>query len=108
MLANRMTASHTSSMERGARKVKVTVSLSSDLLRRLDSRRKKGKQSRSAAIEAAIAAEDRAERKRQLEEEIRAYYAEGDPEGDAISKWMGQAMKKIDFDDDGGSKRRKR
>jgi metal-responsive CopG/Arc/MetJ family transcriptional regulator len=70
-------------VDRGARKVKVTISVSSDLLRRLDARRKKGKQSRSAAIEAAIAAEDRAERKRQLDEEIRAYYAQPEPEEDA-------------------------
>jgi len=92
-------------MDPGARKVKVTVSLSSDLLRRLDARRKKGKQSRSAAIEAAIAAEDRAERKRQLDEEIDAYYAQPEPEEDvafsiALSKASMQAVARSGADDD--------
>ena len=105
MLARGMTKGHTPFMDRGARKVKVTVSLSSDLLRRLDSRRKKEKQSRSAAIEAAIAAEDRAERKRQLDEEIIAYYAQPESAEDvafslALSKASIQALARSEAGDD--------
>ena len=105
MLAKRMGARHTSPVGSGARKVKVTISVSSDLLRRLDARRKKGKQSRSAAIEAAIAAEERAERKRQLDEEIRAYYAEPESPEDvamsqALTRMAIQALAQSDAADD--------
>lgn len=105
MLAKRMAERHTSSVDSGARKVKVTISVSSDLLRRLDARRKKGKQSRSAAIEAAIAAEERSERKRKLDEEIRAYYAEPESAEDAalslaLTKMAARTWAQSDIADD--------
>ncbi|HEY2029133.1 MAG TPA: ribbon-helix-helix protein, CopG family [Myxococcales bacterium] len=83
----------------------MTISVSSDLLRRLDARRKKGKQSRSAAIEAAIAADDRAERKRKLDEEIRAYYAEPESAEDvamskALTRMAIQALAQSEAGDD--------
>ena len=57
-----------------ARKVKVTISLSSSALKALDQRRGR-RLSRSAAIEADIEEGNRAARQRALDEEIRAYYS---------------------------------
>jgi hypothetical protein len=89
-----------------ARKVKVTVSISSGALKALDQRRGR-KLSRSAAIEADIEERNRAARQRALEEEVRAYYAAGDPEGDAISEAMGRIVKTMNFDDDVPKRKRR-
>jgi metal-responsive CopG/Arc/MetJ family transcriptional regulator len=91
-------------MEKGERKVKVTISVSSDLLRRLD-RRRKGRLSRSAAIEAAIDESDRAARRKELEEEIRAYYsvpptAEETAMSKALGRLAAQAWAQSDAKDD--------
>jgi metal-responsive CopG/Arc/MetJ family transcriptional regulator len=86
-------------MEKGSRRVKLTVSLSSDLVKRIEKRRKKGV-SRSEMFEQMLTEGDRAARQRELEEEVRAYYAAGDPEGDAISQSYAKMVKKLRIDDD--------
>jgi hypothetical protein len=90
----------------GARKVKVTLSLSSKALKGLDQRRGR-KLSRSAAIEADIEESNKAARQRALEEEVRAYYAAGDPEGEAISEATGRIVKTMNFDDDVPKRKRR-
>jgi metal-responsive CopG/Arc/MetJ family transcriptional regulator len=61
-------------MDKGSRRVKLTVSLSSDLVKRIEKRRKKGV-SRSEMFEQMLEESDRAARKRALDEEIEAYYS---------------------------------
>jgi hypothetical protein len=69
-----MTAGNTKRMDKGSRRVKLTVSLSSDLLRRIEKRRGKGV-SRSAMFEQMLEESDRAARREALREELRAYYS---------------------------------
>ena len=52
----------------------MTVSLSADLVRRLDKERRKGTP-RSRILEAWIEERDKLRRQRDLEKEVRAYYA---------------------------------
>jgi hypothetical protein len=74
-----------------ARKVKVTVSLSSSALKALDQRRGR-KLSRSAAIEADIEGSNKAARQRALDEEIRAYYSvPPTKEDEELSDWLHRA-----------------
>jgi hypothetical protein len=73
-LRSGITGGNTEGMNRGSRRVKLTVSLSSDLVRRIDGRRKKGT-SRSAMFEQMLEESERAARKAALREELRAYYA---------------------------------
>jgi metal-responsive CopG/Arc/MetJ family transcriptional regulator len=61
-------------MDKGSRRVKLTVSLSSDLVKRIEKRRKKGV-SRSQVFEQMLSEGERAVRQRELEEEVRAYYS---------------------------------
>ena len=57
-----------------SRRVRITVSLSADLVRRLDQGRRKGIP-RSRLLEEWIEDRDKLRRQRELEEEVRAYYA---------------------------------
>lgn len=93
-------------MNKGTRRVKLTLSLSSDLVRRIEKRRGKGV-SRSRMVEQMLEESERAARKRALDEEITAYYAKGDPEGEAISRAAARLAKKLQIDDS-PAKRRKR
>jgi metal-responsive CopG/Arc/MetJ family transcriptional regulator len=61
-------------MEKGSRRVKLTLSLSSDLVRRIEKHRRKG-MSRSAVFEQMLEESEGAARKRELDAEIEAYYA---------------------------------
>jgi hypothetical protein len=74
-----------------ARKVKVTLSLSSKALKGLDLRRGR-KLSRSAAIEADIEESNRAARQRAHEEEVRAYYSKPPTKDEEeLSKFLSRA-----------------
>lgn len=56
------------------RRVRVTLSLSADWVRRIDKSRK-GKTPRSRAVEALLEEGELLRKQRDLDEEIRAYYA---------------------------------
>jgi metal-responsive CopG/Arc/MetJ family transcriptional regulator len=91
-------------MARAARKVKVTLSISSSVLKTLDQRRGR-KTSRSAAVEADIEDGNRAARQRALDEEIIAYYSVPPTEEEKeLSKFLhraaAQAMARSEAADD--------
>src|SRR5437660_7876514 len=86
----------------------VTVSLASDLLRRIDQKSRKRHASRSRVVEEQLLTAERLERQAALDKEIEEYYAQGDLEGEAISKWVGQAMSSLQIDDEPAPKRKRR
>lgn len=85
--------------------MRLTLSLSSDLVRRIEKRRGKGV-SRSRMVEEMLEESERAARKGALDAEISAYYGAGDPEGDAISRAAARMAKKLRIDDSPGKRRK--
>jgi predicted transcriptional regulator len=87
---------------------RVTISLASDLLRRIDEESRKRHEPRSRVMEEQLLSAERQKRQAALDKEIEEYYAQGDPEGEAISKWAGQAMSSLQLDDEPAPKRKRR
>ena len=77
-------------------------------LRRIDEKSRKTHTPRSRVMEEELLNAERLVRQAALDKEIEEYYAQGDPEGEAISKWVGSGMRELNLDDDAPAKRRRR
>jgi len=86
------------------RKAKVSVSLSADVVERIDRRAKSEHSTRSAVLESLLRDAERLSSERTLAAEVEAYYRGGDAEGDAISRASSRAARKLEVDKPRGRK----
>ena len=90
------------------KRVRVTLSVSGETLRRIDAGRAKGT-SRSAAIEALLRAWLREQDRKELEEEVRAYYARPQTADEiSLSRGLAKATRRLVIDEPEMKKRRAR
>jgi len=81
------------------KRVRVTVSLPADLVRRLDRKRATGT-SRSRVVEALLEDSDKRQRQGDLDAEVEEYYRKwATEEDDAIAKASGRAARRLRIDD---------
>jgi len=81
------------------KRVRVTVSLPADLVRRLDRKRRKGTP-RSRIVEALLEEADKRREASELEAEIDEYYRKrATEEDDAIARAAGKAAKRLQIDE---------
>jgi len=81
------------------KRVRVTVSLPADLVRRLDRKRGKGTP-RSRIVEALLEESDNRRKASELEAEIDEYYRKwATEEDDAIAKGSGKAARRLQIDE---------
>jgi metal-responsive CopG/Arc/MetJ family transcriptional regulator len=95
-------------MKKGrTKRVRITVSLAADLVRRLDRRRKSGTP-RSRVVEALLEESDKRQRERELDSEVDEYYRRwATEEDDAIAKASGRAARRLRIDEVPASKGRR-
>jgi metal-responsive CopG/Arc/MetJ family transcriptional regulator len=95
-------------MKKGrTKRVRITVSLAADLVRRLDRRRKSGTP-RSRVVEALLEESDKRQRERELDKEVDEYYRRrATEEDDAIAKASGRAARRLRIDEVPASKGRR-
>jgi hypothetical protein len=81
------------------KRVRVTLSVSEETMQRLDSRRKKG-MSRSAAAELMLWEGIKELERRELDEEIRAYYAKPQTADElSLTKGLGKVARQLVIDE---------
>ena len=81
------------------KRVRVTVSLPADLVRRLDRKRRAGTP-RSRVVEALLEESDKRHRQSELEAEVHEYYRKwATEEDDAIARASGRAARRLRIDD---------
>src|SRR5256885_13926677 len=107
-LAPAQASCHTRCMKKTrTRRVRVTLSLPADLVRRLDRRRRAGTP-RSRVVEALLEESDKRETQRDLDAEVEEYYRKwATEEDDAIAAAAGRAARRLRIDDSPESKRRR-
>jgi metal-responsive CopG/Arc/MetJ family transcriptional regulator len=89
-----------------SKRVRLTVSLPADLVRRIDSGRRRG-QARSRAVEEMLEEAERRRAQAELDEEIRAYYAvPPTPEEEEFTRALGRIARTLQIDEP--RRRRKR
>jgi len=99
---------HTIRMKKSrTKRVRVTVSLPADLVRRLDRRRRTGTP-RSRIVEALLEESDKRQRQSELEAEVEEYYRKwATEEDDAIARASGRAARRLRIDDAPAAKARR-
>src|SRR5438067_2237425 len=99
---------HTVRMKKSrTKRVRVTVSLPADLVRRLDRRRRTGTP-RSRIVEALLEESDKRQRQSELEAEVEEYYRKwATEEDDAIARASGRAARRLRIDDAPAAKGRR-
>jgi metal-responsive CopG/Arc/MetJ family transcriptional regulator len=82
-----------------AKRVRVTLSLPADLVRRLD-RKRTGGTPRSRVVEALLEESDKRQDQRDLDAQVEQYYRKcATEEDDAIAKASGRAARRLRIDD---------
>jgi metal-responsive CopG/Arc/MetJ family transcriptional regulator len=81
------------------KRVRITVSLPADLVRRLD-RKRRGGTPRSRVVEALLEESDKRQDQRDLDAQVEQYYRKSaTEEDDAIAKASGRAARRLRIDD---------
>ncbi|HTQ48766.1 MAG TPA: ribbon-helix-helix protein, CopG family [Polyangiaceae bacterium] len=87
----------------GAAKLKVSLTLSADLVALVDRDARRSRSTRSGVIETWLRRAATASARREIEEATAAYYlalrAEADDEEEALSKALSSAAKKVRYDE---------